>query len=287
MVAASRRKQQNFEYVGDWMEIGLEKMHGSGGKRYSISDIMLRQEYKLAMEGELSAVRHMMRMIDTIIKARDEAACHVIEIIRGDEDKVAERPRNADLALLILGICSVSDASCQRLENASGAGYDQQLRMMSPCYIEPWVVELAKSRESGGHDKPQSCSKLEPSLKLASVANTAKWRENRTRLLSELMRTRGPGATRFKPGQSGNARGRPPRTHPELPYEDFFMEMLTVKIGGKKRQITRLDALMYQLMMMASKGDVKIRRIILPRLSKHYEQEWFAQFERPMTIVRD
>lgn len=286
MVAAKRRKQQNFDVVGDWMEMAFEKLHGPASKRYSFSDIMLRQEFNAAMDGELSAIRPMMKMIDTIVKAR-EVSWHDVEIIRGDADKGADRPRNADLALLLLGICSVSDLTCQWLEDASGAGYDQQLRMMSPCYIEPWVIELAKSRESGGQNKLQSYSNLDPSLKVASAANTGKWRKNRERLLSELMRTRGPGATRFKPGQSGNPRGRPPRTCPELPYEDFYMEIITVTIDGKKREMTRLDALMFKLMTTAGKGNDKIRRIIQPRLTKQYEQKWFAQFERPMTIVRD
>ena len=78
-----------------------------------------------------------------------------------------------------------------------------------------------------------------------------------------------PVASRFKPGQSGNPRGRP-RGRKSLPKElqDTLALKITVTEGGKQRRITMQEAIIRGLVNDAVRRDVKAVRLILQLLER-------------------
>jgi hypothetical protein len=75
---------------------------------------------------------------------------------------------------------------------------------------------------------------------------------------------RPPKQTRFKPGQSGNPRGRPKR----LPTfkEDFNAELrerLLLRENGRERRLSKQRALIKSLMALAIKGNVRAMNAVL------------------------
>ena len=75
---------------------------------------------------------------------------------------------------------------------------------------------------------------------------------------------RPPKATQFKPGTSGNPRGRPKKPRN---LEDDLIEMLskniTVREDGKLRKISRQKAILRKLLSQALQGDAKALSSIL------------------------
>lgn len=81
---------------------------------------------------------------------------------------------------------------------------------------------------------------------------------------------RPPASTRFKPGQSGNPRGRPRRRQASL-YELLETELtklVTVHQDGASERITRAEALMRVAFSRALKGDPKMISLLLKQLER-------------------
>lgn len=78
-----------------------------------------------------------------------------------------------------------------------------------------------------------------------------------------------PKHTRFKPGQSGNDRGRPRRQRPvhlRQVRTDFFSaahQLVTIKLDGQTRRITRIQALFEVEFAHALKGHSPSRKRLL------------------------
>lgn len=260
--------------VGAWVDLTFEKIHDHGGTRYSSYDLLLRQVYKEALEGKPAAVKAIVRMLRANIEERAKQ--------KEWEERhapVDHRPRrdvlaNASLALLILGIGALDNAALKRLGQPGDAGYERRLRTLQPNRIEQWAVDAALAQP----DQPprsEASYRYTVGSVVADSANLTDWETRKAELLAGLMRLRGPGATRFVPGQSGNRLGRPPKCEEEtFPYDDFFMEPLTTTVDGRERTITRLDALMHRLTSMAMKDNKPLRRLITPVLMKFHELRW-------------
>ena len=78
-------------------------------------------------------------------------------------------------------------------------------------------------------------------------------------------RNRPPRATQFKPGQSGNPRGRPPRTiksKREL-YREKGDELVTVNVGGRQRRMRRIELVVDLNFRAAMKGEWRARQDVL------------------------
>lgn len=73
-----------------------------------------------------------------------------------------------------------------------------------------------------------------------------------------------PRHTRFKPGQSGNPKGRPRgSTSPKFVVQRIMGEKLSVREGDKVRLITTFEAMMRGLIVKALKGDPRALAVVL------------------------
>lgn len=69
---------------------------------------------------------------------------------------------------------------------------------------------------------------------------------------------RPPLDTRFRAGQSGNPAGRPKGTrNMKSAVRDIVNTEVNVTVGGKKRRMTLLEALLYRIFNTAVAGDAK------------------------------
>lgn len=72
-----------------------------------------------------------------------------------------------------------------------------------------------------------------------------------------------PSSTRFKPGQSGNPKGRPRNRHRDIPYDAILGQMVTVREDGRERRITAAEAFILQLTQKGLAGDSAAARASL------------------------
>ena len=100
-----------------------------------------------------------------------------------------------------------------------------------------------------------------------------------------------PKATRFKPGQSGNPKGRlkgSPNLASDLSAE--LGEQITVREGGQARHISKQRALIKSLMAKALQGDVRATTALLALyarvISEPPEDENGSVEEHELLILR-
>ena len=76
---------------------------------------------------------------------------------------------------------------------------------------------------------------------------------------------RPPIEHRFKPGRSGNPKGRPKKrpSVPDLITKVFIDEKFTARINGKEERINGLEAALKALLARVVKGDVKAIKLVL------------------------
>jgi hypothetical protein len=75
---------------------------------------------------------------------------------------------------------------------------------------------------------------------------------------------RPPKNTRFKPGQTGNPKGRPKNVRNfKNDLRDELSELITVRENGRERRITKLRALVKALVAAAIKGDMRAANAIV------------------------
>jgi hypothetical protein len=73
--------------------------------------------------------------------------------------------------------------------------------------------------------------------------------------------------TRFRPGQSGNPRGRPKRSRAlGAIVARAFGEVVEAKENGKPTRMTKLEATVKQLVNRAASGDQRAAQFLLPLL---------------------
>ena len=80
----------------------------------------------------------------------------------------------------------------------------------------------------------------------------------------EVGYARPPMATRFKPGQSGNPKGKPKGTRNlTTEFNDELKTKVTIQENGRTRQITKAQALAKQHVNKAVSGDARSTQIVL------------------------
>src|SRR5260370_32722440 len=108
---------------------------------------------------------------------------------------------------------------------------------------------------------------------------------------SEVGYRKPPEATRFKPGKSGNPKGRPKGSAnlaTDLSAE--LGEQITVREGGRRRRISKQRALFKSLMQKALKGDVRATTAVLGLyarvISEPPQEEGSAIEDDELLIIR-
>jgi hypothetical protein len=84
-----------------------------------------------------------------------------------------------------------------------------------------------------------------------------------------------PHHTQFKPGQSGNVNGRPKKAKqiPEVVNKEFRAFVTLVEENGKRRKISKLEALVKHYINKGLKGDLKAAALVLNLLRLHQYEE--------------
>ncbi len=78
-----------------------------------------------------------------------------------------------------------------------------------------------------------------------------------------------PKAYRFKPGQSGNPRGRPRGTRNlSTDLADLLSRSVSIRENGKERRISRQEAILLSLYNKALHGDVRAATSIINMLMR-------------------
>jgi hypothetical protein len=74
-----------------------------------------------------------------------------------------------------------------------------------------------------------------------------------------------PEHTRFKKGQSGNPRGRPAKNLPAL-LAAALNEKVTVTENGKRRQVTKREAVITQLVNKSASAELRATKMLIDML---------------------
>ena len=82
----------------------------------------------------------------------------------------------------------------------------------------------------------------------------------------EVGRGKPPVHTRFKKGQSGNPRGPRPKNLPAL-LVDALNEKVVVTIDGERREITKREAVVTQLVNKSAAADLRATKMLVDMLN--------------------
>jgi len=276
----------------DWEGLVLAPLHSSNGEMFSTADVLIRKRYKQAFDGDVRAARDMIKAARANAKARKAQQVTYNEW----DDPLEQRRRRAkerearlaDPALLLLGIAAVDNEAFRNLGEPGEPGFAGRLARLRPTHLAQWVVDYAKSRS--GHPARDLPYSMTGSVLPEDHPELSVWREAGDWLLAHLVRTRGPGATRFQEGISPNPSGRPRgrKTEPEdedLPFDRFFSELTEIPAGGKLITVTRLDALIWKLMVEAGKGNDQLLNLLAPRMVDLVTLQWKSRV--PTAIMED
>jgi hypothetical protein len=89
---------------------------------------------------------------------------------------------------------------------------------------------------------------------------------------NEVGYRRPPVHARFKPGQSGNAKGRPKGTaNLRTDLRDELSEHIRVREGGRDLNVSKQRAMLKALVAKALRGDARAANVVLGLVSKLFE----------------
>ena len=96
-----------------------------------------------------------------------------------------------------------------------------------------------------------------------------------------------PRHTRFKPGQSGNPKGRPKRIKDlEKLFDSELNQTLRINEGGQSRTITKREAIVKGLVHSALKGDHRAQKLVVGFMQKHQDIDDF-EFDATAESILD
>ena len=78
---------------------------------------------------------------------------------------------------------------------------------------------------------------------------------------------RPPAASRFRKGQSGNPRGRPPGKHKTAPYEGVLGQSVTIREDGVERRVSAAEAFLLHMTKKGLEGDSSAARATMAAIA--------------------
>ena len=95
-----------------------------------------------------------------------------------------------------------------------------------------------------------------------------------------------PKKHQFKPGQSGNKKGRPKGTkNLKTDLMEELAEMITIKEGGKAKKISKQRAMLKSLAVKAVQGDLRASNTLLTMTIKLLTDEGELPDEQELTAT--
>lgn len=249
------------------MEQLFRPLYKLGDRKISPFESMLRREYSQALTGKISSVRWMLKVL------RENERARALRDKRGR--RLAFQPSETPpcrfyVALRVLGIAVGLEPPPRYEIDQHGRRVPDIVRHDNDPYLKllPWAFELSLKRKGISGE--------------AVIKRLARWvQAEGTEIHTPVVitpepRPRDPKETRFQKGKSGNPKGRPRKAQPseELPFEGFLSERTDVQINGNVESITRLEALLFQLQLLALKGNEQIARLLLTEGIAEQVQRW-------------
>jgi len=94
-----------------------------------------------------------------------------------------------------------------------------------------------------------------------------------------------PHASRFKPGQSGNPKGRPRHRRISLPHDTVLGQMVTISEGGIKRRVTAAEAFILHLTRKGLAGDSVAARASLEAIQTARARRGPSDLADPLVVI--
>jgi Family of unknown function (DUF5681) len=96
-----------------------------------------------------------------------------------------------------------------------------------------------------------------------------------------------PKRTQFRKGRSGNPKGRPRGSrNASTLLDETLKERVIVSENGRRRKVTKLEAILKQLVNKAAQGDHRATRLLLahqiPRIEEHEASRSAAKERSPL-----
>lgn len=83
-----------------------------------------------------------------------------------------------------------------------------------------------------------------------------------------------PKASQFKPGQSGNPKGRPKNTKNfKTDLKEEIYELIQITEGGEIRTISKQRALIKRIMAKGLNGDIRAAEVVFKYVTTHLQDE--------------
>ena len=96
-----------------------------------------------------------------------------------------------------------------------------------------------------------------------------------------------PLGTRFKKGQSGNPKGRPKGSkNLKTILKEVINEKVPVREDGKTRKITKLEAIIKQVVNKASTGDPRATKQLMEFIREYLSEEQNADFGNAIAAAK-
>lgn len=97
-----------------------------------------------------------------------------------------------------------------------------------------------------------------------------------------------PKHSRFKPGQSGNSKGRPKGTRNlSSDLKDELGERIRIREGDQEKSISKQRALVKALVAKALKGDTRAATVLITMVDRYITPEIAATDTRPLSRTEE
>lgn len=222
-----------------------------GGTKVTGYDVLLRQAYKAALQGDIEAIKSLLKVGQRIEKIHGER--HYPTRYTGPDPYVSAAP-----AMRLLGIL-VSRTNPAPLSIG----------------LAPWVADALAARGTDSL-KHHTCEPDE-------IADTP-YSLHADHLYVPGRPRQDPADTHFKPGQSGNPHGRRKARFGCSARQHFLDELVQTSLSGERRSLTRYQVLLLQLELKAAKGDEVVRKLLLEAGLK-VETERYSDSQKPDKFI--